>query len=1062
MQITLNVLLVEDSPDDAELITRALGRAGYDAAWQRVDTAAALADALREQPWDVVLCDYVMPRFSGPEALHQVQACNPDLPVVLVSGEVSQAAAVEAMRAGARDYVMKSDLARLAPVVERELAEARRRRAAQQARAESEVRLRELVDDLDGVVWEADPISLRFLFVSGRAASLLGYPLERWRDEPAFWADRLHADDRERVLLAIRDAVTSRRDLQVEYRLVAADGRAVWVRQTGRAVVDPAGQVVRLRGLLVDISARRLADRAMRRRLEGERLVAGVLMQLAAVDAGQLDACVRDSLRRVAELVGATRGYVVLLDAGGRSARISHEWRAPGHGLPPSDAAALPVSTAPWWWATLRAHRPIVARRRDDLPPEAAAERAALAARGVGAIVAVPLVEGGGLRGYVCLGADGELNAAADDLVAMLRLVGDRILGALDRARAERELRESERRFRELVENLSEVTCTIDLFGHLTYVSPNIEAYAGVRPEQVIGRSFRDFIGNADHVEPGLFARLLAGEPLVTELRIQLAGGAYRWVRTSSRPLLRDGIVTGVQVVLEDVTEHKQVEEQRELLELLTTQAPVGIVVTDAAGQVTAANPMALEILGSPSEEATTRLNVLSVPALRAAGVDALFRGALERQERGTLEARYRSHWGREAITLLHVAPLFDASRRVRGSVAVLEDVSLRHEAEQALRDREQRLRSLIDGLGPSVLVGLATPDGRLVEASRSALDLTGLRIEDIRGLAVADLPPFRHAEAGQRQLREAVERAVAGLATRFDVGLHLGPNDRRILDFHVQPLRGTDGEVLYIIGTGVDVTERVDAQADLARLNDELERRVVERTTELAAVNRELEAFTSSVSHDLRAPLRAVLGFSRGLLDEAAAGLADRARQDVERINAAATRMQQLIDALLELARIGHGQLRRAPVDLGQLARAQAAELQRAEPQRRVAFAVADDLVADGDPRLLQIVIANLVGNAWKYTAPRATAHIAVGAEMIDGERTYVVRDDGVGFAAHEAATLFVPFRRLHGAEFAGSGVGLATVARIIQRHGGRIWATAEPDRGAAFYFTLGATPAP
>lgn len=277
------------------------------------------------------------------------------------------------------------------------------------------------------------------------------------------------------------------------------------------------------------------------------------------------------------------------------------------------------------------------------------------------------------------------------------------------------------------------------------------------------------------------------------------------------------------------------------------------------------------------------------------------------------------------------------------------------------------------------------------------------------------------------------------------------------MLDFHVQPLRADDGAVTHVIGVGVDVTDRVRAQRALARLNDELERRVAARTAELEAANRELEAFTSSVSHDLQAPLRAVRGFSAALLEEAGDALPAAVRADLERVRAAADGMQQMIDALLDLARLTNGELQRKPVDLGALARAQAAELQRADPGRRVSFAIADDLRADGDPRLLRQLVANLLDNAWKYTAMRAHAHIAVGAEVVDGTRAFVVRDDGIGFDPTAADRLFVPFRRLHGREFAGSGVGLATVARIVRRHGGRIWAQAAPQRGAAFYFTLG-----
>lgn len=228
-------------------------------------------------------------------------------------------------------------------------------------------------------------------------------------------------------------------------------------------------------------------------------------------------------------------------------------------------------------------------------------------------------------------------------------------------------------------------------------------------------------------------------------------------------------------------------------------------------------------------------------------------------------------------------------------------------------------------------------------------------------------------------------------------------------------------------------------------------------RTAELDAVNRELEAFSYSVSHDLRAPLRSIDGFSLALLEDYADQLDDEGRDHLKRVRGATQRMGQLIDDLLKLSRLSRAPMAVASVDLSALARSVAAELQASEPARKVIFDIAPKLEALGDRQLLAIVLENLLGNVWKFTGKHATAHIAFGITEKDGEPAYFVRDDGAGFDMTHVAYLFTPFQRLHNAtDFPGTGIGLATVRRVVQRHGGRVWAEGVAEGGATVYFTL------
>ena len=250
----------------------------------------------------------------------------------------------------------------------------------------------------------------------------------------------------------------------------------------------------------------------------------------------------------------------------------------------------------------------------------------------------------------------------------------------------------------------------------------------------------------------------------------------------------------------------------------------------------------------------------------------------------------------------------------------------------------------------------------------------------------------------------------------------------------------------------------QVRAQADALRASEaRLESRVALRTHELTAANKELESFSYSVSHDLRSPLRAIDGFAQALLEDEGARLSPEGLRLLSRLQAAATRMGQLIDDLLQLSRVTRAELKREPVDLSAIAASVLQELRQREPERDVTCSLQQSLTAQGDPRLLRVLLENLLGNAWKFTSKRSGATIELFAETAGGVTHYAVRDNGVGFDMAYAGKLFSPFQRMHKpSEFPGTGIGLATVQRIVHRHGGEISAQAARGAGATFRFTL------
>ena len=381
------------------------------------------------------------------------------------------------------------------------------------------------------------------------------------------------------------------------------------------------------------------------------------------------------------------------------------------------------------------------------------------------------------------------------------------------------------------------------------------------------------------------------------------------------------------------------------------------------------------------------------------------------------------------------------------------------------------RVESLLEwmagiDLGPGGFVYIVDPKGQMAFHSKHP---DRQEIVDVSAAPVVQR--LRRGEGGVEIAFDPIERedAIIALAavptygwgvvaqqpTRTSVGL-------KARDEQLRRLLTGYGLILLLCITAIVLGWRIVAARERARedqrMRIELERRVAERTSELEVANKELEAFSYSVSHDLRAPLRSIDGFGQALLEDCGDRLDDQGHHYLQRIRNATQRMGELIDDLLKLSRATRAEIRRQPVDLTQTAQTVIAELQRAEPGRKVTPQVQEGMVADGDLRLMRIVLENLIGNAWKFTARREHARIEVTSVPDgDGGRIYCVRDNGVGFDMAYVDKLFGAFQRLHGADFPGTGIGLATAQRIIHRHGGRVWAESEVGKGASFYFTVG-----
>lgn len=380
-------------------------------------------------------------------------------------------------------------------------------------------------------------------------------------------------------------------------------------------------------------------------------------------------------------------------------------------------------------------------------------------------------------------------------------------------------------------------------------------------------------------------------------------------------------------------------------------------------------------------------------------------------------------------------------------------------EGKARLREQHALYDALLDAQSDAGVGLFIIEQGRIIFANAAMSRLFGY--SDAEFKALPSFIELAHPEDRERIMRNH-QRRLAGeqFTNRYDIGIVTKAGERREAEITAGVMPAEHGPRILVIV--VDITESQRAEAEVRRLNAELEGRVRERTAELVAANRELESFAYTISHDLRAPLRGIDGFSQLLLDEYGEQLDAQGQDYLGRVRRAAQRLGALIDDLLELSRVTRKEMRRETVDLSRLAREILDEMARSNPQRRVDVVVEPGCTVRGDPQLLRILLENLLDNAWKYTGKTPQARIEVGREAGTQPPVFLVRDNGAGFDMRYADRLFSPFQRLHKADqFEGTGIGLASAARVVHRHGGKIWVDSAIGHGTAFRFTLGASPA-
>ncbi|NOU17527.1 MAG: PAS domain S-box protein [Bacteroidales bacterium] len=644
------------------------------------------------------------------------------------------------------------------------------------------------------------------------------------------------------------------------------------------------------------------------------------------------------------------------------------------------------------------------------------------------------------------------------------------VIDITEHKKSQEAIQESKKHYYQIVD-LSQDMIVIHQYGKVVFINDAGVKLAGAsNPDQIIGRSVLEFVPlkQREIAQKRMQADLVEGESSeVYEQKLLCLDGTEIDIELRGMQINYQG-EKAIQFVARDITERKKVEEAlrtaKILLEQTIMQSPVPMVlVTMPDATIRYVNPSARQFLGIDDEPDLTNTPLMN---LKISFRDFDLQGnegfleelPLVRSLKGIKtegEERYILRKdGTIRYELVSGTPILDNNGQIIAGYLIMMDITERKQAENALIKSEVGLKE-------------AQRLGRLGSWDWDALTDTIIWSEEyyrIYGFDPTQHPPgyIDHLKAYTPEsaalLDEAVKKNMeTGEPYVLDLELARADGTRCWITARSETKRNQKGKIIGLRGTAQDITDRKQSEEEIRKLNQELEKRVFERTSQLEAANKELEAFSYSVSHDLRTPLRSIDGFSQAILEDYSNMIDAQGKDYLHRIRSATQRMAQLIDDMLNLSRVSRNELIIQQVNMSNIAQEIAINLKETEPDRQVEFIVHEGIEVQGDSRLLLIVMENLIANAWKFTSKHPTARIEFGTRQQNDTAVYFVRDDGAGFNMKYAQKLFGVFQRLHTTiEYPGTGVGLATVQRIIHRHGGKVWAEGEVEKGTTFYFTI------
>ena len=625
-----------------------------------------------------------------------------------------------------------------------------------------------------------------------------------------------------------------------------------------------------------------------------------------------------------------------------------------------------------------------------------------------------------------------------------------------------------------------------DAEGTIRYVSPSVERVLGYRPEEMVGINAAEYV-HPDDLKKGFDALSEAVskpgvQPVAVETRVRHKDGSWRYLEGIANNLLDDPTIKGVVSNHRDVTDRKEAEEEvrrlnenledlvaertaqleatlaehkraeegvresEERYRAVVEEAAEGILLVDGdSKRILEANAAYQNLLGYTAEE-ILGLTLYDVVPYSQEDMDCYIERVLAQRRYVSGERRHRRKDG-SLVSVEVSANVISYGGREAISI-VVRDITEHKQTEEI----SSRLAAIVDS-SDDVIIG-KTLGGIITSWNRGAEKIYGYSSEEAVGrhismLVPADLPDEIPAIMKRLSLGEGITHyetvRVTKEGRRLDVSLT------------ISPIRDSQGNIVGASTIARDITSRKEAEEEIRLLNEQLEQRVRQRTAELEEANKELESFSYSVSHDLRAPLRHIDGFAQLLQKRATAVLDETARRYLDMIVESTNHAGDLIDNLLAFSRIGRAEIKHADVDMNRLVQETLDDLRLETEGQNISWKVGELPEVQGDPPMLRIVMVNLLSNAVKYTCTREQAIIEVGTRSNGDETVFFVSDNGVGFDMQYVDKLFGVFQRLHSVEeFEGTGIGLATVRRIVNRHGGHTWAEGSVGSGATFYFSL------